>query len=37
MAIAAVFRDRCMLPQEGAALFGVAVEAGVIQRLLREL
>ena len=37
VAIAAVFGSRRMLPQVRATLFGVAVEAGLVQRLLCEL
>ena len=37
VAIAAIFGDRCVLPKIRSALFGVAVKAGVVQRLLYEL
>ena len=36
MAIGAVFRHRLMLPQEGAAFFGVAGEAGFVNRGLLQ-
>jgi len=37
VAIAAIFYDRRMLPKVGAALFGMTVEAGIVERLTREL
>jgi hypothetical protein len=37
MAIAAIFGDRSMLPKIRAALFGVAIEAGLIERYLGKL
>ena len=37
VAVAAILGDRCMFPEIRAALFGMAVEAGVVQRLLGKL
>lgn len=37
VAIAAVFSDWCMFPKKRSAFFGVAVETGVIDRLLDKL
>ena len=37
MAIAAVFSDRRMFPKKRSALLGMAIETGVVDRLLDEL
>ena len=37
VAVAAIFDDRCMLQKVGAALFGVTVEAGIVECLTCEL
>ncbi len=37
MAVAAIFYDRCMLPKVRAALFGMTVEAGIVECLTCEL
>ena len=36
VAVAAILDDRCVLPQVGPAFLGMAVEAGVVNRLARK-